>query len=171
MKSVILSIHHQNKFEQLKYLFLTLICGVALLSSFTAIAEEGVSSTSTSSSEETKTDTTTENDIDKPEAEQESTSDNLPGIKFVKVPEDERPKINIKFREGYKKTDLEHATKDIYQRTVVKQVKSGLTQDELRTTVELACSQYSPKRKKNYNIYLVDETSKRTIATYNCAGL
>lgn len=105
------------------------------------------------------------------ETEEKPKQKNLIDIKFVKVPEDQRPEVKIKFSKNYKKTDLSQQPEDTYQRTVIKRVKTGLTDEEVIASVEEACAKYHADMKKNYHIYIVDEETEKAIGNYSCEGL
>lgn len=92
-------------------------------------------------------------------------------IKFVKVPEDQRPGVKINLKKNYKKTNLSEQPEDTYQRSVVKYINSELSEQELMAYVNDTCSQYPPNKRKNYNIYLFDQTTGKAIGNHNCGKL
>jgi len=88
-------------------------------------------------------------------------------IKFVEIPESERPGVKINLTKDYKKTNLADQPEDTYQRSVYKQVDSQLSEPELRANAKDVCSEFPFKKRKNYNIHFLNEKTGRPLANYN----
>lgn len=89
-------------------------------------------------------------------------------IRFNKDKDAPAPKVNIRFKDGYKKTDISERPKSTYKRSLFVEIPADTSEQEQIALISERCKRYSQDQKPYYFINLLDQKTKNPIKTLSC---